>query len=151
MQPKSLTSSNARIFLEFDQETNANTQTQDENEDDLITISGLNWITEWKFPKNLTQCPVHRCNQDLGCNNQLEIRSAAISHFKERHAKRAVFCFICEKLIICWFKSSFDRHYRRIHPNKKIPFNFMEYKWQKMKYAGQKKWQTEKVGIICKI
>lgn len=90
----------------------------DEEVDDLIELRGCDRITQWKFPENLTNCPVRRCV------NQFHSRSRAIKHYKQQHADRSIFCPLCEKPICLNTQKYFIEHFRKAHPHKKIPYNF---------------------------
>lgn len=92
----------------------------EDEEDDLIILNGCGRITQWRFPPSLKHCPVHRCGVEFG------VRSDAIRHYRKRHAKRAILCPICDKPISCSNRSSrsFKRHYKGVHPNEKLPYDF---------------------------
>lgn len=90
----------------------------DEDIEDLITLSGCGIITKWKFPKNKKSCPV------IGCHHDFEKRSDAITHYKEQHAKKSVLCSICNKPICAQWKDHFIRHHKRMHPNIDVPFGW---------------------------
>lgn len=56
------------------------------------------------------------------CRKQFPARSKAIDHFKLHHAMNTICCPICEKLVSVGDPSNLRQHYRRLHPNQKIPF-----------------------------
>lgn len=85
---------------------------------DLITLKGCSQITHWRFPQNITYCPVPLCKLMFG------IRSDAIFHYRKKHADHAILCQICEKPIATKSPCNFVRHYRRVHPGMQVPFGF---------------------------
>lgn len=88
-------------------------------EDDVVTLSGGGHITQWNFPENITICPV------ISCRLQFQNRLQAIDHYKERHAKYAILCSICNKPIRVDIRTNeFIYHYRRSHPNEPLPLDF---------------------------
>ena len=106
-------------------ETASKTENKDANDeiDDLITLNGCGYITQWRFPRNQQQCPKHLCRQEF------KSRAAAISHYQEKHANDAILCEICDKPIATGKIKrlrhlSFLDHYKRLHPNTKIPYDF---------------------------
>lgn len=78
--------------------------------DDLIILSGCGRKTKWQFPNNLTTCPVQRCNLSF------DTRSAAVSHFKQKHASNSVHCSICDKPIRAPSPKHWDSHCEKHHP-----------------------------------
>lgn len=91
---------------------------KDDNEaDGVITLHGCGRTTYWTFPQKQKQCPVHICREDFGN------RSEAIEHYKERHTNFSILCPICSKPIIAQSLIDFAKHYKRIHPNEKLPYN----------------------------
>lgn len=94
--------------------------TKKDEQDDLITLSGCDEISEWRFPQ-MSQCPLYSCNKDLG------VRSLAISHFKYRHAKNSVFCSECDKPIGAKSLHTYFTHYTKRHPNAKLPTCLKKY------------------------
>lgn len=91
----------------------------EEDNDDLITLTGCDQITQWRFPKDLKKCPVQNCTL------QFKTRSTAIVHYKKQHAMDAVLCSICDKPISTKHRETFTKHYSRMHPNV-VPFEFEE-------------------------
>lgn len=81
---------------------------------DLITLSGFSQISRWYFPKNTTSCP------DENCQRSLETRSAAIIHFKEKHAMNALLCLTCNMPISVKTPEDYFLHYRNAHPEVEI-------------------------------
>lgn len=102
--------------IPFDLSTQRN---QPELSTDLINLSGAGFKTQWRFPPNQNRCPVVSCQQ-----RSFESRSACLSHYKAVHAKFSINCCICEKPIVSNFKHYFERHYRRVHPDVRDPFDF---------------------------
>lgn len=93
------------------EETTATKINANKDDDDLITLSGLGKITQWKFPKNVTQCPMH-C-----CNFKFEMRATGISHFKQLHAKYTILCTICNKIVSSRQRQQICKHFDKMHPN----------------------------------
>lgn len=89
----------------------------DQVDDDLITLGGCGQVTQWRFPQNLSSCPV------LKCLKQFNSRSDAITHYKLKHAKNAVYCSLCNKPIAAPLPGIYKLHYNRLHPNIKNPFD----------------------------
>lgn len=87
----------------------------DSEVDDLIILNGCGQMTKWRFPQNLTRCPVKRCVQ------KFQSRTTAINHYKHRHARNSAFCSICDGPFSAKDRSAFNRHYRDMHPNVKLP------------------------------
>lgn len=110
----------------MDETTDSENCSAKENDeiDDLITLSGCDHITQWRFPQNQKRCPIHLCHEEF------ESRSAAISHYQEQHASHSILCDICNKPILLSVKfgienpHNFYNHYKRMHPNMKIPYEF---------------------------
>lgn len=44
-------------------------------------------------------------------------------HYSQAHAKNAILCNWCEKPIQSPYFSCYRKHFERIHPNEKIPFD----------------------------
>lgn len=86
----------------------------DEENEDLITLSGCSRITKWKFPLNQTRCPV--------CRLVFVQRSDTIAHYKDRHAQGSLLCPICIKPICVRGNADFKKHYQRLHPNNELPY-----------------------------
>lgn len=86
---------------------------------DLIILSGSGYKTQWQMPSNQTRCPVVGCKYPLFVN-----RKSLISHYKNAHARRSIYCYICEKPIVSPSECKYDDHYRRVHPNVSEPFDF---------------------------
>lgn len=100
--------------------TDSETEKDDDEQEDLIELHGCGLTTYWKFPKNVKNCPVHRCRANFG------VRSDAIRHYRNYHANRAILCPICVKPILCANRSFFNikDHYNRVHPNEELPYDF---------------------------
>lgn len=97
----------------------AASETESENDeiDDLIILNGCGYLTQWRFPTNQNQCPMHLCKEVF------KSRSAAISHYREQHANHAVLCDVCNKPIAIGRNlSNIINHYKRMHPNAKYPY-----------------------------
>lgn len=89
----------------------------DEETDDVIVLSGLGQKMKWQFPKGLTRCPVNRCPA-----SSMD-RAILIQHYRQLHAKTAVFCELCRKPICTRNrKQKFIEHYQIHHPNVAAPF-----------------------------
>lgn len=86
--------------------------------DDSITLYGCGTVSKWRFPKGMERCPVSNC-QEL-----FDYRSEAIEHFKQKHAKRSILCYICGIPIYTYNSRDFESHFNRMHPDKEIPFQF---------------------------
>lgn len=82
-----------------------------DEESDLITLKGLGQETQWRFPNDLTRCPMYTCRKEFG------IRDAAIDHFKYQHIKNAVYCEVCDKPVGAKCRYTFEAHYKNLHPN----------------------------------
>lgn len=91
---------------------------EEEEVDDLITLEGSGHITQWRFPSNITRCPVHNCRETF------EVRSAGIAHYKEKHAKGAILCLLCDKPIYAPNVLTFVNHCRDRHQGEQIPYDF---------------------------
>lgn len=87
-------------------------------DDDLVTLYGCGYITQWRFPMHLKECPVR------GCRLQFKNRQNTIAHYKKVHAKNAILCSLCNKPIAAKQASLFIKHYRRMHPKSSVPFDF---------------------------
>lgn len=82
-----------------------------------ITLNGCGLQTDWIFP-DITQCP------NRSCKLKFENRWETMEHFRDHHAKQAILCELCNKPISSLTRIDFIRHYQRIHPNRKLPYNF---------------------------
>lgn len=87
-------------------------------EDDFITLRGQGIITKWRFPPNITQCPVRRCYASYAS------RSDAMAHYKEKHARFSILCPICVKPIITHSAKDYYSHHLSIHPNDEMSYDF---------------------------
>ncbi|XP_055296597.1 zinc finger protein 271-like [Sitodiplosis mosellana] len=106
-------------------ETYSEAENEDSNVDDLITLNGCGHITQWQFPRNQKHCPSHTCCEVF------KSRSAAISHYQEKHADHSILCSICNKPIALSVtngryhsRHNILNHYERMHPNTKVPYDF---------------------------
>lgn len=86
-----------------------------DGEDDSITLNGLGQSTQWRFPQDMTCCPVRGCQREYG------VRSLAIAHYIHRHAKNSVFCIECDKPVSAKSPSTFIMHYSKFHPDIELP------------------------------
>lgn len=93
-------------------------EAEDDDIDDLITLDACGQITKYRFPQNVTRCPIVQCKESF------EFRSAGIEHFKEKHAKTLIMCPICIKPVSAPTVDRFVHHCRDKHPQEKIPFDF---------------------------
>lgn len=84
--------------------------------DDPITLSGCGQVTYWRFPTNMTRCPL------LSCQETYPTRSATMNHFKIFHAKNAILCHLCDKPIFTYSFEGFNEHFRRFHATEPLPF-----------------------------
>lgn len=83
--------------------------------DDLITLTGMNKISTWRFPSNLKECPSFRCGFES------KIRSAMLAHYRTMHAASSVYCFLCKKPIsVKGNIANYRRHFKRMHPHVKL-------------------------------
>lgn len=82
--------------------------------DDLITLTGLNKVSTWRFPPNLKKCPLFRCGSEF------KSRSLAIAHYKANHAATSVQCFLCKKVISVSNTANYRTHFNRVHPHVKL-------------------------------
>ena len=82
-------------------------------------MSGCGLSTSWNFP-DTTECP------NRSCRRRFENRLETLEHFRDYHAKDAILCFLCDKPVSSPTSRCFIRHYRRIHPNEKVPYDFGE-------------------------
>lgn len=87
----------------------------DDKHDDLITLRGGGQITQWKFPENIKNCPIHNCD------TRFAVRSDAIEHFKQQHTGQSIYCSICDKPIATSGLFGFKMHYFQVHPNEELP------------------------------
>lgn len=107
-----------------DRESGFGVDIKNGNIEDLITLTGCGYITQWRFPQNQQQCPNNLCRADF------ESRSEAIVHYQERHADHMILCDICNKPIALGIKAgiqspvNFTNHYKRMHPNTEISYDF---------------------------
>lgn len=93
----------------------------DDEVDDLITLEGCGQISQWRFPRDVSRCPVRNCTETF------EFRSVGIAHYKEQHAKNAIFCLICQRPVLTKSLSFFINHYREKHPGEELTaYNFDE-------------------------
>lgn len=87
-------------------------------DDDLITLRGCGQTTYWRFPQDSKQCPVKRCEE------KFDSRLDAIAHYKLNHAMKAILCTLCDRPIAVNQPGTYEKHYLRLHPFKRMPFNF---------------------------
>lgn len=85
---------------------------------DVITLKGCGVITQWTFPENQTRCPIS------GCWKLFDNRSIAIEHYKRSHSKKTILCFACNAPMCVYNDDDFENHYRRMHPDVEMPFQF---------------------------
>lgn len=77
---------------------------------DVITLSGLDVITKWRFPENLSKCPVSNCSLPF------DARSDAIAHYRVSHAENNILCSICDEPIpVPVSKKQLVAHYEKVH------------------------------------
>lgn len=106
----------------------------DDDEDDVITLSGCGQNYRWKFPKDSTKCPIK------SCLSKFEVRSNAIDHYKKCHAMNAMYCKICDKPIATQGNvRNFESHYNRMHPGIDTESNFDNEPTSSKKSSPQKR------------
>lgn len=71
--------------------------------DDMIVLRGRGNISKWLFP-NTTQCPV------MNCRLKFNSRSAAIAHYRSKHAGHYMMCTTCKKPISVANNSNWKVH-----------------------------------------
>lgn len=81
-------------------------------------MTGCDQISQWRFPNTLKQCPIRDCRK------KFQLRTNAIAHFKKNHAKKSVFCRLCDKPLEFRDMHHFEQHYRNFHPMAALPFDF---------------------------
>lgn len=91
---------------------------QDDADGDLITLTGCGQITQWKLPEIITKCPVRGCGKPFGT------RKEAIVHYKEKHARNSILCFVCAKPFVFQHPHHFIQHFHTRHPSVALPFSF---------------------------
>lgn len=87
---------------------------ENNEEDDLIQLSGCGQITTFRFP-NTTRCPAYNCKVDSG------FRARAIAHYKRKHAKDHIFCDECQRPVGVKCVDFLLTHYTVNHPNAELP------------------------------
>lgn len=87
-----------------------------DNDRESITLRGCGFVTQWRFPDDLTRCPVGRCFK------RFNSRSSAKEHFISKHADDSVFCFACNKPIAACKRGIYLAHFKRKHPKIQNPF-----------------------------
>lgn len=110
------------LFYQFKAKTNSNntdseTERDDDEANDIITLHGCGQVTYWPFPQDQKHCPVLRCPAEF------RVRSDAIDHYKRRHANYSILCPICVKPVCAQSLRDFRLHYENNHPNKELPYN----------------------------
>lgn len=124
---------NAQMPFKFDQ-ASSSTAVKDDKEGDIgsddssanedkIALFGCGVTTKWRMPAGLTKCPVMNCQQDF------KIRSALISHYKEKHANGSILCTACvppKPVRVNRNSKDFKEHFERKHPNQVMPLIFNE-------------------------
>lgn len=83
----------------------------------MVELSGCNVKTLWKFP-NITHCPVQKCGL-LHFADRMEAKR----HYIKVHAEDAILCSYCDRPIVSPQPTYYENHFKRKHPNKKVPFN----------------------------
>lgn len=91
-------------------------RTKNDKDGDLITLSGYNQTTYWKFPQNIRQCPNKRCGAEF------EDRSDAIEHYKQMHAVHSILCSKCDTPIAVQNRANLMLHYTSRHPGEMPPY-----------------------------
>lgn len=116
------------IWLSFKEEQS--------EEDEAIILSGSGQISQWMWPKLLTKCPVQNCHVIV------KNRQEAINHYRASHALTSILCPYCDKPIYAQVPCHYKRHFDRVHPNVKMPFDFKV-------TANQLKKSTTKSKQVC--
>lgn len=118
---------NSRMPFNFDSSSTANENdasggksNEHHLDDDVITLNACGVTTKWRIPANLLNCPV------LTCHQTFKERSNLISHYKEHHANGSIYCKYCDKPLRLSMGRPLDfiRHFEKLHPNHKMPFDF---------------------------
>lgn len=91
-----------------------------DSENELITLTGGNEITQWSFPKHIKNCPADNCGMQFG------VRFDVIVHYKKRHTMNHFYCAKCDNVISTSHHKDLDEHYYKTHPSKKLPRNVRE-------------------------
>lgn len=81
--------------------------------DDLISLHGCGRSTQWRFPKHMKICPT--------CNSSFESRSAAILHYRTKHANAGRYCSICDEPIHSPSSVFWKLHCKKFHSNMPMP------------------------------
>lgn len=87
-------------------------------EDDVVILTGCGHISRWIWPKNLNKCQVRNCHANV------KNRREAINHFRETHAQVSILCPLCVKPIYAPSPYTYKRHHDRIHVNMTMPYDF---------------------------
>lgn len=90
----------------------------DEDDENMIALEGCGISTKWRFPKDLTKCPMLRCDASFSTH------SACRNHFKKVHAKHSICCPECKKPYVAFRPHNFLLHFSNAHPNSRMPFKF---------------------------
>lgn len=111
--------------------------------DDIVLLTGCGLRFQWPFKWNSKTCPVRNCVQ------KFYTRSDAISHFKEKHAKKSTLCSVCKKPVLMRSFGDIHYHYKRRHPNINIPSYFLRLSTKRSKIDKRVdlKLQTERSKI----
>lgn len=88
--------------------------------DELVELRGLNIKTLWRFP-DTTNCPVRKCPHRIA--NSFVNRMEAKRHYVKVHARNSILCTRCDKPIVAPLKLYYENHFKRKHPNAKVPFD----------------------------
>lgn len=91
------------------------TDDDDDTDDDLIILSGLDTVTEYRFPPAIKYCPISTCRLLFG------VRSDVITHFRRKHSSNTVCCVLCKNPVPV---AEFEVHFQEEHPNDDISLNF---------------------------
>lgn len=86
-----------------------------DKESDVIILKGLGQKTAWRFPSDLTRCPIYTCRKEFG------FRDSAIDHFKFQHTKNVVYCNVCDKPVKAKSRITFESHFHKLHPDDELP------------------------------
>lgn len=75
-----------------------------------ITLRGSGIVTTWNCDSNQVTCPIVRCKW----NSNL-VRSSVHTHFQRKHAKKFIYCCVCERPVTVSCRNKFLDHYKHVH------------------------------------
>lgn len=98
---------------------------ENHGENDLIILRGCDQISQWRFPHGLKRCPVR------GCAEEYTTRPNAIAHYKSEHAKKSIYCNLCDRPYVMKHAHHFIQHFRSKHINAAMPYHFKIREWSR--------------------